>query len=203
MRLVFVHGWAFGAGFWDPVRAELGNQRSVTVDLGFRGEGPRIPKLEEPVVAIGHSLGFLWLLHERPFAWSKLIAINGFPRFVDGDGFSEGVPASTVEGMIAGMDRNPSRVVHDFLALCGGAEAPDDLNPDRLRHGLDWLLRWDARAAMKDEKVQALAGRNDPIVPADMTEHGFAGHPIQWHDGGHLLPITHPEWCADKIRECL
>jgi pimeloyl-[acyl-carrier protein] methyl ester esterase len=51
--------------------------------------------------------------------------------------------------------------------------------------------------------VHVLAGRNDPIMPAAMTEHGFAGHPIHWHDGGHLLPLTHPKWCADKIRECL
>lgn len=203
MTLVFVHGWAFDAGFWDPVLAELDEKSTATVELGFRGASPRIPKLEEPVVAIGHSLGFLWLLHERPFAWTKLIAVNGFPRFVDGDGFAEGVPASTVEGMISGMERNPSRVVRDFLALCGGAEAPDDSNPDRLRGGLDWLLRWDGRAVLKDENVHVLAGRSDPIVPAAMTEDGFAGHSVHWHDGGHLLPLTHPKWCADKIRECL
>ena len=69
--------------------------------------------------------------------------------------------------------------------------------------GLHWLLRWDGRAAMDGEKVQALAGRNDPIVPDAMTAGGFAGHPIHWHGGGHLLPITHPRWCADRIRECL
>ena len=203
MTLVFVHGWAFDAGFWDPLLAELGDLPCATIDLGFQGEGQVIPDLEEPLVGIGHSLGFLWLLHERPFVWTKLIAINGFPRFVEGDGFSEGVPASTVETMIAGMERNSSRVVGDFLALCGGGEVPDELNPGRLRCGLDWLLGWDARAVLKDEKVQVLAGRNDPIVPAAMTKHGFAGHPVHWHDGGHLLPITHPEWCADRIRQCL
>lgn len=203
MTLVFVHGWAFDAGFWDPLLAELDGLPSAAIDLGFRGRGPRIPRLEEPLVAIGHSLGFLWLLHERPFVWTKLIAINGFPRFVEGGGFAPAVPSSTVEGMIAGMDRDPSGVVRDFLALCGGGEPPDDLNPPRLRDGLHWLLRWDGRAAMDGEKVQALAGRNDPIVPEAMTAGGFAGHPIHWHGGGHLLPITHPRWCADRIRECL
>ena len=203
MSLVFVHGWAFDAGFWDPVRTELDDLASAAVELGFRGRGLEIPNLEEPLVAIGHSLGFLWLLHERPFPWTKMIAVNGFPRFVDGGGFTPGVPAGTVEGMIAGLDQTPSRVVENFLALCGGGEAPDDLNPDRLRDGLNWLLRWDARAAMKDENVYVLAGRGDPIVPEAMTEHAFAGRPIRWHGGGHLLPLTDPKWCANKIRECL
>ena len=203
MTLVFVHGWAFDAGFWDPLLAELDGLPSAVINLGFRGSEAQFPKLEGPLVAIGHSLGFLWLLHERPFAWTKLIAVNGFPRFVEGDGFTPGVPARTVEGMIAGMERNPSRVVRDFLALCGTGESPDNLNPDRLLDGLHWLLRWDGRAAMDGEKVHVLAGRNDPIVPDAMTEHGFAAHPIHWHDGGHLLPLNDPKWCADKIREYL
>ena len=149
-----------------------------------------------------HSLASPCLVRVRPFVWTKLIAINGFPRFVEGGGFAPAVPASTVEGMIAGMDRDPSGVVRDFLALCGGGEPPDDLNPPRLRDGLHWLLRWDGRAAMDGEKVQALAGRNDPIVPDAMTAGAFAGHPIHWHGGGHLLPIPAPRWCAAGHREC-
>ncbi len=203
MTLVFVHGWTFDAGFWDPLRAELDGLATAAIDLGFRGEQLEIPKLRPPLIAIGHSLGFLWLLHERPFAWTKLIAVNGFPRFVEGDGFSPAVPASTVERMIDGMDKDPGAVVRDFLALCGGGEPADDLNAPRLRDGLDWLLSWDARAVMGGEKVQALAGRGDPIVSDAMTEHGFAGHPIHWHEGGHLLPLNDPKWCALKIRECL
>ena len=203
MTLVFIHGWAFDGGFWDPLRAELDGLPSAVIDLGFRGEDPRIPKLEGPLVAIGHSLGFMWLLHERPFAWTKLISINGFPRFVEGDGFASGLPVSAVEGMITELERNPSGMVRDFLAFCGGGELPDDLNTDRLRDGLHWLLRWDGRAVMAEESVQALAGRSDPIVPDTMTADAFAGHPIHWHDGGHLLPITDPKWCAERIRECL
>ena len=94
-------------------------------------------------------------------------------------------------------------MVRDFLALCGGGEPADDLNPDRLRDGLNWLLGWDGRAVLDGEKVHVLAGRNDPIVPVAMTAAAFAGHSIHWHGGGHLLPLTDPKWCADRIRECL
>ncbi|OFS27399.1 hypothetical protein HMPREF3069_33425 [Achromobacter xylosoxidans] len=51
----------------------------------------------------------------------------------------------------------------------------------------------------------ALAGTADPIAPAAMTTAGFgAAAELHWRDGGgHLLPLTDPDWCAQRIRAFL
>lgn len=203
MTLVFVHGWGFDAGFWDPLRECLGHPHSVAVDLGFRGE-PVMPEWPEGGVAIGHSLGLLWLLKTRPFRWRTLIAVNGFTRFTKAADFSNGVPARLIDRMIAKADADHPAVAADFLTRCGLAEPEtEDLHKDALIEGLQWLAEWDCRAGLTTP-VLALAGRLDPIAPPAMTEDCFPADAIRWQqEGGHLLPLTHPHWCAETIRSHL
>lgn len=206
--LVLVHGWGFDAAFWNPLTARLPECDTLAIDLGFLG-APRCPPRPEAdrVVAVGHSSGVLWLLHERPFAWDAMIAINGFPRFVSGDGFSPAVEPRVLERMLSRFDRDPRAVSTEFLKRCGCAEVPDTLNLPALRTGLEWLRDWDARDSLEREAapVLALAGRADPIVPPAMTQAAFAGRVrLRWYeDGGHLLPLTDPDWCAAEIRAFL
>lgn len=50
-------------------------------------------------------------------------------------------------------------------------------------------------------RLLALAGRRDPIVPPALTGACFPASVITWHDeAGHLLPRTHPQWCAAHLR---
>ncbi|OHC76490.1 MAG: hypothetical protein A3G18_12995 [Rhodospirillales bacterium RIFCSPLOWO2_12_FULL_58_28] len=207
--LALVHGWGFDAGFWDPLRAALPEFPSVTIELGFCGGKAWSGEIPPgPLVAVGHSLGFLWLLHEKPFPWRAMVSINGFPRFTEGDGFTPAVEPKTLERMSAGLERSPEKTVADFMTRCGGDKPPDGLDKERLRRGLEWLRDWDRRAALESERtpVLALAGRFDPIVPPAMSEAAFKGLAnvvLRWHDGGHLLPRTAPDRCAERIRECL
>ncbi|MDQ2105428.1 alpha/beta fold hydrolase, partial [Azospirillum isscasi] len=58
---------------------------------------------------------------------------------------------------------------------------------------------WDAREALAGPAL-ALAGAQDPIVPPAMTEQALSGIDTAWHpEGGHLLPLTAPGWCAERI----
>ena len=76
LRLVFVPGWGFDARFWGPVVSRLegfdDDLDCQVWDLGFRGHTDlgKLADGDGPTVAIGHSLGFAWLLANRPFAWS-------------------------------------------------------------------------------------------------------------------------------------
>ncbi len=200
---MFVHGWGFDSGFWKPVCSLLSDHECHVIDLGFRS-APSRPAPSGPLVGIGHSLGFPWLLKNRPFEWKGLVAINSFPRFVRGDDFPCGVPEYALEKTIAGLRENPKRTMTEFLSRCGVDEKPLKWNREHLHQGLLWLSNWDVRPIMDGEKLLVLAGRQDPIVFREMTISGFAGRDgvdLKWHDGGHLLPLSDPEWCANRIRE--
>jgi pimeloyl-[acyl-carrier protein] methyl ester esterase len=46
-----------------------------------------------------------------------------------------------------------------------------------------------------------LHGAADPLLPAPMREGVFTGAPRETQEeAGHLLPLTHPGWCAARIR---
>lgn len=208
LRLVFVHGWAFDAGVWQGLRAALDDFDTATVDLGFFGppSGPVMPP-DRPVIVIGHSLGALWLLKTRPFPWVGMVSINGFPRFVEGEGYEPAVHPRILERMIRRFQADPAGITEEFRNRCGVfGPLPDGPLPDPLLHGLNWLRDWDARdtARPDDPPVLSLSGGEDPVLPLGMDEHcfrAFADVRIErLSRGGHLLPVTDPEWCASRIR---
>jgi pimeloyl-[acyl-carrier protein] methyl ester esterase len=205
MKLVFVHGWGFDRHFWLPLANRLPGEQ-LFVDLGFRGE-PQLPDLpeasdggEEPVIAVGHSLGSLWLLHERPFHWDALIAINGFRRF-SAEPEWPGVAPRLLARMRKQFTRDPRAVWDDFRIRCGDDRADErELDANAMLDGLDWLAGWDAREQRDGAPVLALAARNDEIVPAELSSASFANDQLHWHSAGdHLLPRSAPDWCAAQI----
>lgn len=200
-HLLLVHGWGFDASFWDPLREALGDDVAVTAwDLGFLG-APNRPALppDVPVVAAGHSLGLLWLLKERPVAWKRLVSINGFSRFTRADDLPQGVAPRLLERMIARLGQDAKAVYADFMGRCGVAEPTlESIDAAALEWGLRALADWDCRAGAGVDL--ALAGRADPILPQALTGALFPPSLARWHDGGHLLPLTDPLWCAQQLR---
>ena len=212
-RLVLVHGWGFDHRLWQGLCSALPDLDAVTIDLGFF-DPPNCPAFapDRPVVAIGHSLGVLWLLHTRPFPWCGLVSINGFPRFTEAPDYSPAVPARLLDRMIRRLPADPAGVTQEFRRRCGDSDPlPDRPVPDSLLAGLVWLRDWDARPSAKDEilttPILALSGHTDPILPAGMAEHCFSAFPMVTSSccegGGHLLPLTAPTWCAEHIRTFL
>jgi len=37
-------------------------------------------------------------------------------------------------------------------------------------------------------------------VPPALSRAAFSPELIAWHQGGHLLPLEDPRWCADQLR---
>lgn len=201
--LLFVHGWAYDAAFWAPLAAALGDWPQATVDAGYFGPA-RAPQPDGPVVAIGHSLGVLRLLRDPAPTRVGLVSINGFARFAAGPDFAQGVPPRMLDRMLSRLATQPDAVLRDFRQRCGDASAFDAPQLNALTRDLQALRDEDQRAALAALPVPllALAGAQDPIVPAPMTQATFgdaAG--IRWCDtGGHLLPATDTRWCAQQIR---
>jgi len=204
MHFVLVHGWGFHAGLWDGLVSHLSGSGVTRVDLGFIAGAPQsAQEWPEDAVAVGHSLGLLWLLQRGEGRFKALVSLQGF------DCFCCHVPPARVQAMRRGLQRDAAATVAAFWRACGTRDfAPADaLNVARLDEGLDWLMRWDARAATAGLRcpVLALAASDDAIVPPAMTEaiwRDAASRPvILSSDGGHVLPLRRPEWCARHILE--
>lgn len=200
--IVLVHGWGYDAGIWDAVRARL-SAEAATIDFGYFGTPVTVapaPTFTEPVIAVGHSLGVLWWLSQSDIRWRKLLAINGFPRFTETTDYAPAVAPRVLTRMRQQFERNPAAVLADFHTRCGGHAPAGTPHIERLAAGLDALSSWDGRATLAARRadIVALAGTQDPIVPAAMSAMAFGT--VESIDApGHLLPITHPELCAAWI----
>ena len=201
MHFVLVHGWGFHAGIFADFIGHLEGAEVSLIDLGFVAGGPKGASDWPPdSIAIGHSLGLLWLLREGGGRFKGLVSIQGF------DCFSCYIAPSRVAALRRGLEKDAGGTLQAFWRSCGasGFALPEALNVARLDEGLDWLMHWDARKA-KDElacPVLALASRDDPIVPASMSEAIWQDTGIKWsQDGGHVLPLRHPNWCARHVLE--
>ena len=201
--IVLVHGWGYDRTLWDPVRAALPDLPVRAVDLGFFGEPQDLDPAvwpDRPILGVGHSLGFLWLL--RQARCPALLAMNGFACFTERLGYP-GVPRRVVAAMARRFKESPGEVLAAFRARCGADSGPppERADPERLGAGLGWLMAWDERPALAGLRLRALAGAADAIVPPLMTAASFPEEAITWiGDGHHVLPLQHPGRVAAEIR---
>lgn len=203
--IVLAHGWGYDACVWDAVRARLAPHLHIeAIDFGYFGAALPTPSFEEPVLAVGHSLGALWWLTQREIPWRRLLSIDGFPRFTAADGYP-GVAPRMLERMRKQFAIDPAAVLADFHARCGAPGPTTGANGSQLADGLAQLAALDGSAtlAARLADVWALAGTDDPIVPHTMSAAAFAGLPAGHFEfvdtPGHRLPLTHPDFCARWI----
>jgi pimeloyl-[acyl-carrier protein] methyl ester esterase len=200
--ILFVHGWGYDARFWDPLRAELGDTPSATLDLGYFGSAQTdVPK--DVALLVGHSLGFLWLARQRSLNHLPLIGINAFPRFLEGECYAPAIAPRVLERMRRRVLADPHGVLAEFWQRAG-APGPAGASPDAaaLAKGLDQLAKWDEREnlARRTSPVRLIAGEGDAIVPAAMTRMAFKAFPVEWLAGEHALPLTNPGGVARLMR---
>jgi len=197
MRLLLHHGWGFDARLWEPLRAALPGIEAAAVDRGYFGEAAGAPEGGGPWLGVGHSLGAAMLFADPPPGCIGLVAINGFDRFT-----GEGATLKrVVERMQARFAEAPDGVLAAFRARCGAPPAPPIADPARLAADLALLAAVDLRGRRASFPILSLQGAADPILPATLRAEAFAGAERCEHkEAGHLLPLTHPTWCAERIR---
>jgi pimeloyl-[acyl-carrier protein] methyl ester esterase len=199
--ILFVHGWGYDASFWDPVRAMLGEVPSTVLDLGYFGTA-ETARPRDVTLLVGHSLGFLWLARQAALKHLPLVGINAFPRFVEAEGYRPAVAARVLERMRRRVVSDTRSVLEDFWTRAGAPGPTRAPNASALAEGLDHLAAWDEREnlASRASPTRLIAGREDAIVPAAMTEMAFKGCEITWLPGGHVLPRTHAADITRVIR---
>lgn len=205
MKVVFIHGWGFHGGVWDaliPLLEDIGVE-PVLIDLGFLRGGPKgAAAIPGDALWIGHSFGVTWLLKHGTQPTRGLVSIAGF------DCFHKHAPPEILPAMLEGLRRDPQAQMRQFWQICGlGDEGPGGaLDTGTLRGGLQWLASWDTEAerCSLGAPILALASKDDPIVREPMTEAiwGEGEADLRWRDsGGHMLPLTQAEWCAEQISD--
>ena len=192
-QFTFIHGWGMDSGIWDKLAKYFPSEQSHFVDLWFIGAEHTPPN--NPSIYITHSLGTLWALKYHTPNINALIAINSFTNFTNF------VDERILLTMQKQLRRNPQALMNEFWQNIG-LENPLDqnLNIDKLREGLDWLINWNEKAEL-NAPILSLAGKQDSLLPITQTKKEWAGTNLEVkEDGGHILPLSHPEWCADKIK---
>lgn len=200
--ILFVHGWGYDAGFWDPLRKMLGDLPSVALDLGYFGAAQTaIPS--GVTILVSHSLGFPWLLRQHSLPHLPLIGINAFPRFLESADYSPAIAPRVLERMRRRVLSDPRGVLAEFWQRCGAAGPDESPDPVALAEGLDQLATWDEREnlAVRASSVRLIAGEEDAIVPPAMTRMAFRNFAMDWLPGGHALPRTHSGDLAAHIRQ--
>ena len=202
--LLLIHGWGFGPGVWDGLRTALPEVQAVAVDFGYFGTSAE-PVPAGPVIVVAHSTGAMIALRQPPHQCLALVAINGFDRFVSGDD-APGVAPRLLDRMIARLPHDPVGTVADFRRRCGDSSSFGEPHGGRLGAHLDLLRDADERQAAAEwrKPLLHLSGARDPILPASLRASAFERAPFrstaEHPEGGHLLPVSHPAWCADHIR---
>ena len=193
MKLVLLHGWGGDAGLWDAVVPWLPGFDVARLDRGYFGPPTPCEQPEGRVVAVGHSLGAQWLARAWPDV--PLVAINGFDRFCGPDA----VPPRVLARMQARFAQSPEAVLADFRQRIGMAPAPPIASPDALAQDLA-LLADESPAPARRAPLLVLQAQDDPLLPEVLRAHTFGAVPARVSaDGGHLLPLTQPAWCAAQI----
>lgn len=212
--IVFVHGWGEDSRIWRAIAKFLPGYNHHYKELGFiqnnLPESEHIYNLDNAVF-ISHSLGTLWTLkHIAIDKICALIAINGFGRFTD---FTDN---KTLDIMAQTLRRNKVLQMKSFWKNCNLPKNMQQmyepvLNESVLSQGLLWLSSWDQRNKLQKLRdrgipVLSLGGKKDQILPPEiMQEHWeyIRINLVMHQQAGHALPITHPQWCAERIKETL
>lgn len=204
MRFFFVHGWGFDTTLWDRLAPLLPEWPSDRLDRGYFGQFQE-PSPTTPFVAVAHSFGAMLMLRGMPAECRGLIAINGFERF-SATPNRAGVAPRVLDRMIARFDEDAPAVLAEFRRRCGWMAPFQNIERERLRQDLRTLRDGDYReqAARFARPILSVQGGADPILPTGLRESAFASASVVNYatspGGGHLLPVTDPDFCANQIR---
>jgi pimeloyl-[acyl-carrier protein] methyl ester esterase len=194
MKIIFVHGWGADASYWDNLAPLVkGGEDAQRVDLGFTNKPAYQP--QEDALYITHSLGTLWALKHRHKNMRGLVAMNGFACF------KSFTPPRILKMMQTGLAKDLVSQMHAFfIAACMPQQ--DDLNPNALHEGLEWLVQHDTRPTLAELEcpIMALLSGEDKIIPIGAAQEQWADFDTHvCADGDHNIPQNRAQWCADHI----
>ncbi|MEV0235652.1 alpha/beta hydrolase [Nonomuraea sp. NPDC050786] len=210
--LLLVHGWGGDHRAWHAL--DFGARRVIAPDLRGHGRSPApaagyrpadlardlLPLLDEPVVAIGHSMGaqvVTALAVEHPELVSALVVIA--PAYGADEAEERLIP-----GRLAALRADgAAAALRQLGPLPGPVEAQLLATPGHvLAECYAGMYTVPGAFGVRRASERYLAGRTCPVlavhnVPeAAKWEAGLPGHPrsttVVWPEAGHFLHLEHP-----------
>ena len=224
-KIIALPGTLMDSASLDSLSVALGlpfDVQILGVEDDFYSEIERLHDLStEPVIWLGHSLGGIAALHladRYPKCCAALILMASNLRADGPLG-----PQARARQQAALEQGGLSQVVHHLLAPVYGLAEEDplvkNLAAQAHRVGLDRFRRQLAYAAHRPGllaehhsltvPVLALSAQNDPLSPPACGEEimakvtGAKALHVTLEGAGHLLPVQHPNWCAQHIGDFL
>lgn len=201
MDITFIHGWSYDPHVWKNLTPYFSGHTLHFIDLGYtKGyDGPHTNDIPENSVIICHSFGTMWAL-KNMLAPRALVSIAGFYNYLDF------WPKPFFLMLKSGLHTFPNKALASFRHMCRDKDPLPEYNLDALNAGLNDIIAWDLKekALSLNIPFMALASKNDLVVPAPLTKSQWEGRDLdlRWiKDGGHMLPITRAQWCAQNIEE--
>ena len=202
-KVTFVHGWGEDPRIWDRTVSQLKDIQPYFIDLGFiKNDVEAEKEIPEDSFVVGHSLGVLWALKNLPTSTKGLVSICGFDRF------TSFVPARVLKTMQKNLETDPYSQMTGFWQQAGAGEyaSEEDLNIEPLKQGLEWLKSLDAEKELLnlDMPILVIASQDDKIVPFEASQRIWNKYKFKYvENGGHMLPLKKPEFCAEYIQNFL
>jgi pimeloyl-ACP methyl ester carboxylesterase len=152
---------------------------------------------------VGHSAGLLWGLRQSR-DWAGVVALNSFSRFTLDDAGRGCVKPAALRAMQKSLARDAQICVNGFRASIG--EGPAAVPAQPLAEGLELLRDFDVASSIGGKPWLVVGAADDPLVPPAETKNlaEASGGKLELRaSGGHGLPWTAPEFCAERILEFL
>lgn len=200
-----MHGWALGPDIWDLLAPPLGEFEQSRGNLGYFGVAD-MPDFQTGDVLVAHSAGLACGLSDARKEWAAVVAVNAFSRFTINEPGRGCVQPAALRAMRKNLARDPQSCANAFRASIGAPPADGPAQGAALAQGLDLLRDFDAAPLATAQPWLVLGAENDGLAPASEARAlaaGMQGKLALHASGGHGLPWTAPEFCAEHIRDFL
>lgn len=233
LPLVFLHGWGSDSRIWTQLQTHFSDWECINWDLPGFGENRQVDAtldsfleqsaehLPQQCVLVGWSLGGMVaasLAARAPARVKALITIASNATFVDRPAWDEAMPRAIFQNFVKSFESHPQKTFKRFCMLQVQGESSKKNIVSQLeifstnvtgrwRAGLDWLGTLDNRHLLAKLAIPQLSifGSGDALVPVSAAAKiaQFPQVTSEVLQGGHCLPLTHSNLCAESMKQFL
>ena len=212
MHIILCHGWGYSPALWQPLMKALADYRHqqpyrfYPVDLGYFSSAPRSTPVftfpePGPIIGIGHSLGFSYLLR-LPYTYDHLICIQGFTSFLGYHDLDLRTQRLHELNQLKQLwQRSPEHALRHFYHRSKDRSAVVEMPLHKEHLGQDLDSLYQDMPILEPDKLTVLGSEDDVIITPQLLHNNFNRSKIILHpQAGHKLPAVDPHFVIEHCR---